>query len=181
YIAQTDTVFTSATTSITIGEHISFPGNSGAGGLIKIVGRASDGAGNFATDSIFVFLSNVQALQVNLLAPATGAVASTGKNITVSVEAKQLGGVQRVGFIIVPRSAVTDPTTPPTDSLVFTTSFPSDTTYTDTLSVLATTGTFTVPGFAVDVGGRRGVSNTVTVTVQSAANDVTPPVISFTI
>ena len=181
YIAQTDTVFTSATPSVALGEHISFPANSGAGGLIKIVGRATDGAGNFATDSIFIFLTNVQALKVNLLAPATGAIASTGKNITVSVQAQQLGGIQRVGFIVAPRSAVTDPTTPPTDSLVFTTSFPPDTTYTDTLTVTATTGTFTVTGFAVDAGGRRGLSNSVVVTVQSAANDVTPPTVSFTI
>src|SRR5436309_11863919 len=106
YIAQTDTVFTQATTSFNQATNITFPASSGAGGLIKIVGRATDGAGNFATDSIFVFLSNVQALKVNLLAPATGAVASTGKNITVSVQAQQLGGIQRVGFIIAPRSAV---------------------------------------------------------------------------
>ena len=181
YIAQTDTIFNSATPSITLAEHIAFPGNSGAGGLIKIVGRATDGAGNFATDSIFIFLSNVQALKVNLLAPSVGAVASTGKNITISVQAQQLGGIQRVGFIVAPRSAVTDPTTPPTDSLVFVTSFPPDTTYTDTLTVTATTGTFTVTGFAVDAGGRRGLSNSVVVTVQSAANDVTPPTVSHTI
>ncbi|HEV2749173.1 MAG TPA: hypothetical protein VGV12_01470 [Gemmatimonadales bacterium] len=181
YIAQTDTVFTSATPSVTIGEHISFPASSGAGGLIKVVGRATDGGGNFAIDSIFIFLSNVQALKVNLLAPAVGALASTGKNLTVAVQAQQLGGIQRVGFIIVPRSAVTDPTTPPTDSLVFVNTFPPDTTYTDTLTVAATTGTFTVTGFAVDAGGRRGLSNTITVTVQSAANDVTPPVVSHTI
>ena len=78
YIAQTDTIFNTATPSLTLAEHIAFAGNSGAGGLIKIVGRATDGAGNFATDSIFIFLSNVQALKVNLLAPSVGAVASTG-------------------------------------------------------------------------------------------------------
>ncbi len=183
YIATSDTVFSSASvvTTATLGESIKFPSGSGAGGLIKIVGRAIDAAGNFADDSIFIFLSNVQALQVTLLAPATGALASSGKNITIAVRAQQLGGVQRVGFIVVPRTAVTDPTTPPTDSLVFTTTFPPDTTYTDTLTVLATTGTFTVTGFAVDAGARRGVSNSVVVTVQSAANDVTPPVVSFTI
>jgi len=181
YIAQTDTIFNTATPSLTLAEHIAFAGNSGAGGLIKIVGRATDGAGNFATDSIFIFLSNVQALKVNLLAPSVGAVASTGKNITIAVQAQQLGGIQRVGFIVASRSAVTDPTTPPTDSLVFVTNFPPDTTYTDTLTVTATTGTFTVTGFAVDAGGRRGLSNSVVVTVQSAANDVTPPTVSFSI
>jgi hypothetical protein len=183
YIATTDTVFSAASvvTTVSLAENIKFPSGSGAGGLIKIVGKASDAAGNFAQDSIFIFLSNVQALKVNLLAPAVGAVASAGKNITIAVQAQQISGVQRVGFIVAPRSAVTDPTTPPTDSLVFTTNFPPDTTYTDTLTVQATTGTFTVTGFAVDAGGRRGVSSSVVVTVQSAANDVTPPVVSFTI
>lgn len=180
-IDTTDTVFTSTVTDVTIAEHLTFPPTSGAGGLITIIGRATDGAGNFSEDTIQIFLSNVQALKVFLLAPVTGALASSGKNIPVQVQAQQLGGVQRIGFLITPRTAVSDPTTPPTDSVVFTTRFPPDTTYTDTLTVLATTGTFDVTGFAVDAGGRRALSNTVTVTVQSAANDVTPPTVSHTI
>ena len=183
YLAQTDTVFTSAVTSFTKAQTITFPASSGAGGLITIIGRATDGAGNFAEDTIVIFLNNVQALTVTLLSPTTGAVASSTKNIPISVRAVQLGGIARVGFIIAPRTAVTDPTTPPTDSLVFTPPQrqPPDTTYTDTLTVQATTGTFTVTGFAVDAGGRRALSNSVVVTVQSAANDVTPPVVSYTI
>src|SRR5690242_19375431 len=151
YIATTDTVFSSASvvTTVSLAEAIRFPSGSGAGGLIKIVGKAFDAAGNCAQDSILIFLSNVQALNVTLITPTTGAVASTGKNLPISVRAVQLGGVARVGFIIAPRSAVTDPTTPPTDSLTFTPPQrqPPDTTYTDTLTVLATTGTFTVTGF----------------------------------
>src|SRR6266702_698408 len=58
YIAQTDTVFTQATTTFNQAVNITFPANSGAGGFIKIVGRATDGASNFATDSITIFLSN---------------------------------------------------------------------------------------------------------------------------
>jgi hypothetical protein len=183
YIAQTDTIFNSAVTSFNKGESVTFPANSGAGGFITIIGRAIDGQGNFSEDTLVIFLSNVQALSVNLLSPTTGALASSGKGVPVSVQAQQLGGIQRIGFIIVPRSAVTDPTTPPTDSLVFTPPQrqPPDTTYTDTLTVVATTGTFTITGFAVDAGGRRALSNSVTVTVQSAANDVTPPVVSHTI
>ncbi|PYO41440.1 MAG: hypothetical protein DMD33_13395 [Gemmatimonadetes bacterium] len=183
YIAQTDTVFTSAVTSLSKAQTITFPAGSGAGGLITIIGRATDGAGNFSEDTIVIFLNNVQALTVTLLSPTTGAVASSGRNLPVSVRAVQLGGIARVGFLIAPRSAVSDPTTPPTDSLVFTPPQrqPSDTTYTDTLTVQATTGTFTVTGFAVDAGGRRALSSSVVVTVQSAANDVTPPVVSYTI
>src|ERR1051325_579995 len=112
YIAQTDTVFTQATTTFTQTTTITFPANSGAGGFIKIVGRASDGAGNFATDSITIFLSNVQALTVTLLQPVPPAVAASGKNIPVQVEARQLGGIATVGVIITPRNAAVDPTHP---------------------------------------------------------------------
>jgi hypothetical protein len=183
YIAQTDTVFNQATTSYNQARTITFPANSGAGGFIKIVGRATDGAGNFATDSITIFLSNVQALTVTLLQPVPPAVASTGKNIPVQVEARQLGGIATIGFIITPRNAVVDPTTPPTDSLVFTPPArqPQDTTYTDTLTVQTGFTSFTVTAFAVDAGGRRALTPPVTVTVQTPGNDVTPPSVSHTI
>src|SRR5438128_1987979 len=183
YIAQTDTVFTQATTSFNQATSITFPANSGAGGLIKIVGRATDGANNFATDSITIFLSNVQALTITLLQPVPPAVASSGKNIPVQVEARQLGGIATLGFIITPRTAVVDPTTPPTDSLVFTPPArqPPDTIYSDTLTVQNGFTSFTVTGFAVDAGGRRALTPPVTVTVQTPGNDVTPPAVSHTI
>jgi len=183
YIAQTDTIFNTTVTSYNQGTRITFPPGSGAGGFITIIGRAIDGQGNFAEDTIVVFLSNVQALSVTLLAPTTGAIASPGRNIVVSVRAQQVGGIQRVGFTVVPRTAVTDPTVPPTDSLVFTGTLPTDTTYTDTLTVSPsfTTGSFTVAGFAVDAGSRRAVTPAVTVNIQSVQTDNTPPVVSHTI
>ncbi len=183
YLAQTDTVFNTAVTSFNVGESITFPANSGAGGLITIIGRATDGAGNFAADTITVFLSNVQALTVTLLQPVPPAVASSGKNIPVQVEARQLGGIATLGFIITPRNAVVDPTTPPTDSVLFTPPArqPPDTTYTDTLTVQAGFTSFTVTAFAVDAGGRRSLSPPVTVTVQTPGNDVTPPAVSHSI
>ncbi len=183
FLGQTDTVFTSTSTSYNHGTTISFPAGSGAGGNITIIGRVTDGANNFAEDTIVVFLSNVQALSVELLAPTAPAVASSGKNIPVTVHAQQLGGIERIGFIIVPRAAVTDPTTPPSDSLVFTPPArqPPDTVYTDTLTVQPGFTSFTVTGFAVDAGGRRALSSTVTVTVQTPGNDVTPPSVSHSI
>jgi len=88
-----------------------------------------------------------------------------------------------VGFIVVPRTAVTDATTPPTDSLVFTGSLPTDTTYTDTLTVVPsfTSGSFTVTGFAMDASGRRVLTTPVTVNIQSVATDNTPPTVSHII
>ena len=183
YLAQTDTVFNTAVTTFNVGESITFPANSGAGGLITIIGRATDGAGNFAADTITIFLSNVQALTVTLLQPVPPAVASSGKNIPVQVEARQLGGIATLGFIITPRNAVVDPTTPPTDSVLFTPPArqPPDTTYTDTLTVQAGFTSFTVTAFAVDAGGRRALSPPVTVTVQTPGNDLTPPAVSHSI
>src|SRR2546430_9081799 len=179
YLAQTDTVFNTAVTSFSVGESITFPANSGAGGLITIIGRATDGAGNFAEDTITVFLSNVQALTVTLLQPVPPAVASSGKNIPVQVEARQLGGIATLGFIIAPRNAVVDPTTPPSDSVVFTPPArqPPDTIYTDTLTVQAGFTSFTVTAFAVDAGGRPSLSPPVTVTVPTPGNASTPPAV----
>src|SRR6266851_4951087 len=154
YIAQTDTAFTSQTKSFgPLTQVVTFPANSGAGGLIKIVGKATDGAGNFAVDSIFIFLSNVQALKVFLNAPSVGAVASQGKRIVVQVHASQLGGIQRIGFLVQPRTALSAATPLAPDSLIFVGNLPPDTTFTDTVTVI----------------------------IQSAVNDVLPPIVSHTI
>ncbi len=182
-IGQTDTIFNTTVTSFSKSTKITFPANSGSGGSITITGRATDGAGNFTQATTVVFLSNVQALTVDLLAPTAPAVASTGKNILVQVHAQQLGGIATIGFIVVPRAAVVDPTVPPTDSLVFTPPArqPPDTFYADTLTVQPGFTTFTVTGFAVDAAGRPKLTNPVTVTVQTPGNDVTPPTVSHSI
>src|SRR2546426_9604387 len=78
-IGQTDTIFNTTVTSFNRSTKITFPSNSGSGGSITITGRATDGAGNFTPATTMVFLPNVQALTVDLLAPTAPAVASTGK------------------------------------------------------------------------------------------------------
>ncbi|HEV8265210.1 MAG TPA: hypothetical protein VGQ06_09670 [Gemmatimonadales bacterium] len=176
-----DTVFTGTVKSYAVSRTISFPANSGAGGGITIVGRATDGAGNFAEDTLFIFLRNVQALQVILISPTPGAVASSGRNILVQVHATQNSGIVKIGFLMAPRSAVTNPTTPPNDSIVFLGTRPDTADYVDTLVVTATSGSFDVVGFAEDSAGRRGFSSIVTVTIQSAANDITPPQVAHKI
>jgi hypothetical protein len=176
YVATSDTIFTNQTlTKVTLPVTVTFPASSGAGGLIRVVGRATDGKGNFKEDTLFIFLSNVQALKVFLIAPGTGALASTGKTIPVEVTATQLAGIRKVGFLIAPPAATTNPTIPPNDSITYTIPYKDSVDYVDTLNVVALTGTFTITGFAEDSSGRRSTSNTVTVTVQSAANDTTPP------
>ena len=180
-IGTLDTIFIGTVKSYTAGRTITFPAGSGAGGGITIVARATDGAGNFAEDTIFIFLSNVQALSVTLVSPSAGAVASQGRSIPVEVRAIQNSGIAKVGFLVAPRSAVSNPTGPPNDSIVYLGVLPDTADYTDTLNVLAGTGTFDIIGFAEDSAGRRGFSSVVTVTIQSAANDVTPPQVSHKI
>src|SRR3989454_624229 len=175
YLAVTDTIFNTTVTSFGRGVTVTFPPTSGAGGLITIIGRATDGAGNFTEDTLVIFLVNVAALRVVLLAPLTGAVASTGRNIPVEVSAAQISGVRKVGFLVVPPTATTNPTTPPNDSISYPLPYPDSVDYVDTLNVVATTGTFTITGFAEDSSGRRVTSNSVTVSVLSAANDTIPP------
>lgn len=181
-VGVSDTIFANQTLkSVTLPVHITFPANSGAGGLIQIVGRATDGAGNFSEDTLFIFLSNVNALKVLLLSPGVGAQAQSGRNIPVEVVAQQNSGIRKVGFIVAPATATTNPTIPPNDSISYTIPYPDSVDYTDTVTVVPTTGTFTITGFAEDSSGRRSTSNTVVVTIQSAATDNTPPSVTDSI
>src|SRR2546426_6722536 len=177
YLNQTDTVFISTVTNITIPEKIT--PNSGAGGLIRIVGRATDGAGNFAEDTLFIFLANVQALRVLLVAPSPGAVASSGKYIPIHVIAAQNAGVRRIGWLVGGNPGQTAVTG---DSLVNgTPPFPDSLDFVDSVLVTGTTGFFTIVGFGVDSGSRVATSSPVTVSILSAANDNTPPQIEQTV
>ena len=177
FIGLADTNFTGTVTNVSLTRTVTFPPGSGAGGNILIVGRATDGAGNFAEDTLVIFLANVQALQVFLLAPVTGAVASTGRNLPVDVVAVQNTGIRKIGFTFSPAGALSN--SPPTsDSLTFSVPYADSVRFVDTVTVQASSGTFVIVGFAEDSTGRRGTSATVTVTIQSAANDVSPPVVS---
>jgi hypothetical protein len=177
-IAVLDTTFNTQVKTYSVSRTLTFPPNSGAGGPIMIVGRATDGNGNFAEDTLFIYLSNVQALRVRLVLPSPGALASTGKGIPVDVIAVQNGGIAKIGFIVSPAASVTNPTTPPNDSLVFSPPLADSVEYQDTLVVVPSSGTFNVQGFAEDSAGRRGVSAVVTVTIQSVATDNTPPIVA---
>jgi hypothetical protein len=179
----TDTVFNSTVTSYSAAPKLTFGPTSGAGGLITIIGRATDGAGNFTEDTLTIFLVNLQALKVVLLQPGIGAVASAGKNLPVEVVASQLSGIRKIGFLVSPASAVSDPTAP-IDSIVYSgPPFANDSVdFVDTVTVSPSApASFIVYGFAEDSAGRRVVTPGVTVSVLSVATDNTPPVVSFTI
>jgi hypothetical protein len=178
FIGQLDTTFTTTVKNYNVGQTLNFAAGSGAGGLIQIIGRAVDGAGNFAGDTIYIYLSNVQALQVRLVLPSPGALASTGKGIPVDIIAVQRGGIAKIGYLVSPANAVINPTTPPTDSIMYAAPYADSVEYVDTLVVVPSSGTFNIIGFAEDSAGRRGFSSVVTVTIQSVATDNTPPIVA---
>src|SRR5258708_817593 len=180
-ITVLDTTFNSQVKSYDVGRTLTFGSSSGAGGSIQIIGRATDGAGNFAEDTITIFLSNVQALKVTLVLPSPGALGSTGKGIPVDVIAVQRSGIAKIGFLVSPAASVTNPTTPPKDSIKYTAPLADSVEYVDTLVVVPSSGTFTVQGFAEDSAGRRSASGVVTVTIQSVATDITPPLVAHSI
>src|SRR3989441_6364322 len=171
YLALTDTVFFSTVTASSIPVHITFPSGSGAGGLIRIVGRATDGAGNFAEDTLFITLVNVQALKVTLLVPLTGAVAGNGKYVPIHVRAVQVAGIRRLGWIVSPgQTAIT------ADSQVNAgPPFPDSVDWVDSVLVTGTSGFFTLAGFGVDSGVRVANTPPVTINILSVVNDLTPP------
>src|SRR5712671_4570590 len=177
-IGLLDTTFNTTVKNYAVGRTLAFAPNSGAGGQIMIVGRATDGNGNFAEDTLFIFLSNVQALRVRLVLPSPGALASTGKGIPIDVIAVQAGGIAKIGFLVSPAASVTNPTTPPNDSSVFSAPLADSVEYQDTLVVVPSSGTFNIVGFAEDSAGRRGFTSVVTVQIQSVATDNTPPVVA---
>jgi hypothetical protein len=180
-IGTADTNFTGQVKTYSVGRTIQFGSGSGAGGNIMIIGRATDGAGNFAEDTLFIFLSNVQALRVRLVLPSPGALASTGKGLPVDIIAVQNSGIAKIGFLVSPATSVTNPTTPPSDSMMFTAPLADSVEYQDTLVVVPASGTFNVIGFAEDSAGRRGFTNVVTVVIQSVATDAQAPVVAHRI
>jgi hypothetical protein len=177
YVNQIDTVFTSTVTTITLNQRIT--PSAGSGGLIRIVGRATDGAGNFSEDELFIVLTNVDALRVYLSQPSAGAVASAGKYIPIRVAAAQNVGVRRIGWYVGGAAGQTAQTG---DSVVNgTPPFPDSLEFVDSVLVTGAASFFTVAGFAVDSGNRVAQTSAITVNILSAANDVSAPQIEQTV
>jgi hypothetical protein len=171
-----DSTFRAAVTTVTIPVSIPLPSNSTAGGTILITATAVDGNDNTADTRDSVFLVNQAALTVRVTSPSAGAVASAGRDVAIRVIATQADGVRRVGYLVDGAFTAGDSVsqgTPLPDTLIFN----------DTLTVPAgaTSGSFTITGFAEDGDGRRATSAPVTVTIQSAANDNTPPTVRVTV
>jgi hypothetical protein len=113
---------------------------------------------------------------VQILQPANGSITSRGKSLPIAIRAQQRSGIQRVGYTF-------DGVITGGDSTAQLTSLPPDTTFADTLTIPdnASEGAFTLTGFAVDSSNRRQTTAPITISIQSAANDQTAPIVSFQI
>src|SRR5260370_24986804 len=174
YLAQTDTIFRNQTlTSYTQTVTLTPAQLTGSGRLIVIAGPATDGAGNTAVDTLRMFLLNIQALKVILVQPSTGAVASPGKYVPVQVIGVQRSGVRKAGGT--PTPPTVQPATRADPGYSLAPPFADSINFVDSVLVTGSVGTFTVTGFAVDSGNRRRTSQSVIVSILSAADDTTPP------
>lgn len=176
YTATLDTTMRTAVTTLNLPINVDFPNNTSAGGWVYIRTTATDGNNNSSVARDSIFLTNIDALIVTLVRPAAGSIAAAGRDVLVQVNARQRNGVTKIGWtsagvVVSSDSTLTIPA-PDTNA-----------TFIDTLSVpsTATGGTFTVTGFAVDSLGRRVTTPAVTITIQSVANDTTPPNVTFNV
>jgi len=173
---QLDTVFSDQVTTFTLPIEIILPEGTAAGGWIIITASASDGNNNGNVDKDSIFLKNEDALIVEIINPAPGAVTSPGKDIPIVIHASQKDGVKRIGYLLA--GVITGG-----DSIGDLRPMPPDTIFADTLTISATApeGIFTVTGFAVDSADRRRLTSPVSVTIQLAINDTDPPLVTVTV
>ena len=175
HTAQFDTVLNTAVTDLTLSFSVPLPANSTSGGDIFIAATATDGNDNTTTGNESLFLVNSQALGVRILDPQANAVTAPGLQIPVNIEGTQIDGVRIVGY-------TTTGVVTAADSLIFT-PLADTALFSTTLTVpgSASTGVFTITGFAVDSAGRRATSATVDVNVQTVVSDTDPPFVTVTV
>lgn len=169
-----DTTFTTAVTAINLGVNLQFPANTTIGGTVGIRATALDGAGNTASATDSIFLTNRAALIVTVLEPPNGEVTGPGVGLPLLIRATQEDGIRRVGYEIFGLLTARDSASFPLPDTAF---------FADTIVVPVGTppGDFFIQGFGVDASNRRALSSVVTVTVEQVAVDTIPPVVNFTV
>ena len=169
-----DTTFTSAVTDITLPFTLFASRSVPAGTPVIITAEAVDGAGNSSgIDTLVMATGNVPPPEVRVLSPFSGSSAVLGKSILVTVMGKTAIKVRSLGFV----------TTGPVvgaDSLVYSSPLLDSLTMVDTVAIPlnATAGTLTITPFLRDSLGQRAVGPSITITVQTAAQINSVPVVN---
>jgi hypothetical protein len=169
-----DTVFTSAVTDIQLPFTLFASRSVPAGTPVTITAEAIDGAGNSSgVDTLVMATGNVPPPVVKIISPFSGSSAVLGKSILVTVMGKTGIKVRSLGLM----------TTGPVvraDSLIYSSPLLDSTTMQDTVAIPANAnpGTLTITPFLRDSLGQRAVGPSITITVQTAAQINSVPVVN---
>jgi hypothetical protein len=169
-----DTVFTTAVTANSL-QFTLFAGRSTPPGTpVIITGFAVDGAGNSSgVDTLIMATGNVPPPEVKIISPFSGSSAVVGKSILVTVMGKSAIKVRSLGLT----------TTGPVvraDSIIYSSPLKDSLTMQDTIAIPvgATPGTLTITPFLRDSLNQRAVGPSITITVQTAAQVNSVPVVN---
>jgi hypothetical protein len=169
-----DTVFTSAVTNIQLPFKLFSSRSVPPGTPVIVTATAVDGAGNSSgVDTLILATGNVPPPEVKILSPFSGSSAVLGKSILVTVMGKTAIKVLSLGL------STTGPVVR-TDSVLFASPLADSITMQDTIAIPlnATPGTLTITPFLRDSLGQRAVGPSITITVQTAAQINSVPVVN---
>ena len=169
-----DTVFTSAVTAINLPFTLFASRSVPPGTPVIITASAIDGAGNSSgVDTLRMATGNVPPPEVKVLSPFSGSSAVVGKSILVTVMGKTAIKVRSLGL------STTGPVVR-TDSTLYSSPLRDSLTMQDTIAIPANAlpGTLTITPFLRDSLGQRAVGPSITITVQTAAQVNSVPVVN---
>jgi len=169
-----DTTFTSAVTTFSLGLKVFSSRATPPGTPVVITAEAFDGAGNSSgVDTLIMATGNVPPPEVKILSPFSGSSAVLGKSILVTVMGKTAIKVLSLGL------STTGPVVR-TDSVLFASPLADSITMQDTIAIPlnATPGTLTITPFLRDSLGQRATGPSITITVQTAAQINSVPIVN---
>jgi hypothetical protein len=169
-----DTVFTSAVTNIQLPFTLFASRSVPPGTPVTVTATAIDGAGNSSgVDTLILATGNLPPPVVKVISPFSGSSAVLGKSIVVTVMGVTAVKLRSLGLV----------TTGPVvlaDSSLFSSPLSDSLTMQDTIAIpaTATPGTLTITPFLRDSLGQRATGTSITVTVQTAAQINSVPVVN---
>lgn len=169
-----DTTFTSAVTDITFPFTLFASRAVPPGTPVTITASDIDGAGNTSgVDTLIMATGNVPPPQVKVISPFSGSSAVVGKSILVTVSGVSALKVLSLGL------TSTGPVVR-NDSVLFSSPLRDSATMQDTIAIPAnaSTGTITITPFLRDSLGQRATGPSITITVQTASQINSVPVVN---
>ena len=169
-----DTIFTSAVTDIQLPFTLFSTRSVPPGTPVTVTATAIDGAGNSSgVDTLRLATGNLPPPEVKIISPFSGSSAVVGKSIVVTVMGKTAVKVRSLGL------TSTGPVVT-ADSSLFSSPLADSLTMQDTIAIPATAspGTLTITPFLRDSLGQRAVGPSITITVQTAAQINSIPVVN---